>query len=127
MVFVNTKCKELDFDGAEEKANIALDLHIEDLQLEDFDQTHRNLSKKEIIGVLEDLEERAKEYSEKLTLSENKKKNLMISIVWIGYSLDPDLDAHSKLINQKVQRSLSEFQNPDKSKLFNRYVLTSDG
>ena len=76
---------------------------------------------------MEDLEERAKEYSETLTLNENKKKNLMISIVWIGYSLDPDLAAHSKLINQKVQRSLSEFQNPDKSKLFNRYVLTSDG
>ena len=51
----------------------------------------------------------------------------MISIVWIGYSLDPDLAAHSNLINQKVHRSISEFQNDDKSRLFNRYVLTSDG
>lgn len=51
----------------------------------------------------------------------------MISIIWIGFSLDPELEEHEELINKKVQRSLSERINKDESKIFNRYGLSCNG
>ena len=56
-----------------------------------------------------------------------RKGTFLISIIWVGFSLDPDFDRHDSLIQKKVHRSLSLLENEDKSKLFNRYVLTCKG
>ena len=71
----------------------------------------------------------ARDFSIEMSEIDNKanKGTLLISIVWIGFSLDPDFDLHDKLIPKKIHRTISIIENEDKSKIKNRYVLTCEG
>ena len=74
VVFVNTKCKTLEFTGAKELGDTALDLHIEGLELEEFSINYVDLSKSEIIKVFDELEQKAKDFETEISKSGGKKK-----------------------------------------------------
>ena len=61
VIFVNTKCKDLSYKDAMLRGEQAKDLFIEILEFDDFD-IRENLSKAEIIKVLDDIERIATEF-----------------------------------------------------------------
>ena len=54
-------------------------------------ETYTDLSKEQIIKVFDDLEEKARDFSKRVESNPNKKKeSLLFSIMWIGFTLDPE-------------------------------------
>ena len=57
----------------------------------DEHEIYIDLSKEQIIKVFDDLEEKARDFSERVANNPNKKKeSLLFSIIWIGFTLDPE-------------------------------------
>lgn len=57
------------FDGAETLGEIALDLHIEGLELHEFSKTYVDYTKEQIIEVFEELELMASEFEQEIAES----------------------------------------------------------
>ena len=78
---------------------MALDILVEELQLDDH-KIYYDKNKKEIQEIFEELEQKARDFSMEKSELDNKvrKGTFLISIIWVGFSLDPDFDRHDSLI-----------------------------
>ena len=97
VIFINTCCKDLEYKEAKKRGEIAKDLFIEVLEFDEV-ADYENLRKSAIIETLEDLQRRADEFQ---AAKGDSLETFLISIVWIGYSLDCDFEPHLHLLNQK--------------------------
>ena len=110
-IFINTRCcQELEYKGAQERCELAKDLFIEVLEFDDF-VPHENLRKSEIVNILTELDKKADEFAEKCTAEET----FLLSIVWIGYSLDCDFAPHQEILAAKDEEIANENEEAGKS------------
>ena len=90
-------------------------------------EIHEDLTKEEIIEVFDNLEEKAREFSQRVSKNPSKKKeSFLISIIWIGFTLDPDYGSSKTFIKAKTSHQMEQ-EKQDGSRNFRFYELTKDG
>ena len=94
VIFVQTDCKEVAYPDAILKGEIAHKLWSEGFDFQECDVCN-NLTKKEVVEKLEKVQKQAEKYEKS-----NKKETFAVAIVWIGFSLRPDVyDEHKKVLD----------------------------
>ena len=122
VIFHNDSCKDLMYKRAHDRCEAAKDLVYEQLHLDECD-VYKNKSKKEIISILKDLKQMARDFSAE---EDRKPKDILqICIIWIGFCLDSEFEMHKKIIDAKEEPFQEE--GSDQSRYYKWLELTCEG